>query len=118
MAPINLAGLWYLTGVDADERNPPGYYMEIRFERVVGRLRGAVITTFPRRGEIPLANLKFDGTRLSFKMQSYTDRSLQTLAPGPYSLVLRLVGENKFEGYSMKSQTESVGPKLKLWRTK
>lgn len=114
MISSDLAGLWYLTRLDADERTVPQHRVVIKFDRAGDELRGDVVTPI---GDIPLATLTFDGTRLSFQLQRPTDTGFETLTLMPYPLVLEAVAE-KFEGrwIWMKNEVQSFGPRLKLWR--
>lgn len=109
-----LVGLWYLTRLDADERTVPQHRVVIKFDRAGDQLRGAAVTSI---GDIPLAGLTFDGTRLSFQLQHPTDTGFEILTLMPYPLVLEAVAD-KFEGrwIWMENEGQSFGPRLKLWK--
>ena len=114
MASVDLAGRWYLTGLEADEGRVPKHRVLLKFASVEGRLHGAAVALAGE--EVPLGELTFDGRRLSFRLQRPTGDGFQAGTVMPYSLVFHAVAGEKFEGHWMKSKTETVGPKLKLWR--
>ena len=106
--PNRIVGKWHLLDGKADEVNIPQHRMDLVFKVEREQLKGAILNR-NNGAEIPLANVKFDGLTLKLQMQS-PDNNDQTTAP---TLVMTMAGD-KLEGYWMKSETEKMGPMLKL----
>ena len=107
-----ITGKWHLLDGAADEIDIPMHRVDLMFHSDAGQFRGAILNRLNGK-EIPLASLQFDGLTLELQMQA-TDGKTQAEMP---ILVMRAANV-KFEGYWMKSATESLGPKLKLLRAK
>lgn len=107
-----IVGKWHLLDEGADEVNIPHHRMDLVFKMESNQLRGAILNR-NNGAEIPLAAVEFDGATLRLRMQASEDESHTTLP----TLVMTMTGE-KLEGYWMKSETEKMGPMLKLVRAK
>ena len=107
-----ISGKWHLLDGAADEIDIPMHRVDLMFHSDAGQFRGTILNRL-NDNDIPLASLQFDGLTLELQMQA-PDGKTQAEMP---ILVMR-TANGKFEGYWMKSATESLGPKLKLVRAK
>lgn len=107
-----ITGKWHLLDESADEINIPHHRMDLVFKTENEKLRGVILNR-NNGAEIPLAAVEFDGATLRLRMQAPEGEDPTSLP----TLVMTMTGE-KLEGYWMKSETEKMGPRLKLVRAK
>ena len=108
----DILGKWHLLDEAADENNIPDHRMDLLFKIDIGQLRGAILNRNTGE-EIPLAEVKFDGSTLQLQMRAPTGTD-QAAMP----TLMMTKSNDKFEGHWRKSRSEIIGPKLKLVRVK
>lgn len=103
----SITGKCHLLQLSDDEVNVPAHRIDFIF-REQGTLTGAVINRNTGQ-DIPLAKIKFDGTKLTLQMADLNGNSV------PVVLTMTPI-DGKFEDYYLNEKSEKFGPNFKLIR--
>lgn len=84
--------------VRKDPSGKTGHHIDFRFFVEYEDLCGALLCAGEGKLEIPLAEVHFDGSVLSFRMQSFKDLKSKEIIASPNKVVLRIINNDCFEG--------------------
>ncbi|MDR3698392.1 MAG: hypothetical protein P4L56_02080 [Candidatus Sulfopaludibacter sp.] len=104
-----IAGTWYLLGINDDERRIPQHRMDLRFWSESGVQRGAIVSRRNDGTEFALVRVESDGHTLRFQMTAGDGKSQAEM---PTMTMTR--NGDRWDGYWVSPAGAKVGYPLKL----
>jgi hypothetical protein len=96
-----------------------GHHIDFRFFVQSGELCGALVCAGEGNMEIPLSDIYFDGSELSFRMQVFSDAKSKAVIASPNTISLKVIDGDSLEGQHINPRgTPCSDVWLKLVRAK